>query len=66
MLFVIKGAFKNCFALSKIVLPDAVKEIQVDAFAFCPSPADITVGAKNKKYKALQGRLYTIDGKLVK
>ena len=54
-------AFCDCFKLKRIHLGKNLKKIAKDAFRGCPIE-DITVDPQNKKYKVLDGVLYTGKG----
>ncbi len=56
-------AFSHCDSLTSIVIPDSVISIGNCAFASCDNLTDIIVSGKNEAYKAVDGNLYTKDGK---
>ena len=58
-----KNAFENCFTMSGLHIPSSVTEIGDYAFSGCEAITEFTVGEDNKYYKAIDGDLYTIDGK---
>ena len=56
-------AFSRCHALTDIKLPKAVKEIGHSAFEKCDNLIEITVDSENKYFRAIEGNLYSRDGK---
>ena len=56
-------AFWNCKSLTSIVLPDSVIIIGAGAFTGCTKLTSITVNENNRKYKSIDGNLYSKDGK---
>ncbi len=58
-----KNAFKACINLSEITIPKSVKTIETDAFWGCNSITEFKVDSENTNYKAVDGVLFTKDGK---
>ena len=56
-------AFWGCNSLASITIPEGVTSIGGEAFHGCPSLTAIDVAADNTAYSALDGILYTKDGK---
>ena len=56
-------AFYGCDSLTEIVIPDSVTSIGVLAFYGCDSLTEISVDENNANYKAIDGNLYSKDGK---
>ena len=56
-------AFWNCKSLTSIVFPDSVIKIGAGAFTGCTKLTSITVNENNRKYKSIDGNLYSKDGK---
>ncbi len=54
-------AFRNCKSFTSIIIPDSVTSIGSDAFDDCSSLTSITVAKGNKKYKSVDGVLYSQD-----
>ena len=78
-LVIAQGAFRNCTALDKIMLPARLTEINLtkyvisggevlidsadSAFAGCTKLVSVSVMPNNKSFKAVDGVLYSADGK---
>lgn len=61
-LAVLEGsAFEDCSSLTSVSIPASVRRIDRLAFGNCTSLTAITVSAKNEKYTALDGVLFTKD-----
>ena len=58
-----KGAFSYCDRLANVTLGRALESIGDGIFDYCRSLENIAVSAENAYYKALDGSLYTKDGK---
>ncbi len=56
------SAFVECSSLTNVAIPDSVTAIGDDAFAGCSSLTSIEVSENNKKYKSIDGNLYSKDG----
>lgn len=59
-------AFQGCSNLKFIIIPTSVITIGVQAFSGCPELAYIEVDKNNKFFKAIDGNLYTEDGKTLR
>jgi len=59
-------AFYGCVALTEINISANVEYIGTGAFAYCHSLERINVAGDNENYKAVDGNLYTKDGKCLK
>ena len=57
------GAFFCCHALKTVTIPASVTEIATAAFAGCSNLEAFFVDANNPNYCAINGMLYTKDGK---
>ena len=57
--------FINCDNLTDVVISAGVSKIGENAFANCPKLKQITVDDKNKRYKSIDGDLYSKDGKVL-
>lgn len=51
--------FLNCTSLNKVCIPKSVRNIGRSAFGFCSSLTTFEVDAKNRRYTATDGVLYT-------
>lgn len=58
-----EDAFKGCSGLTCIELPESVTTIDEKAFCGCTGLSSITVSENNKKYKSVDGNLYSSGGK---
>ncbi|MBQ8447863.1 MAG: leucine-rich repeat domain-containing protein [Clostridia bacterium] len=58
-----EGAFRNCEKLKTVHIPANVSVISNTAFSGCTSLEGFTVDEDNAYYKAVDGVLYTADGK---
>ena len=56
-----KNAFYNCDSVSAVTIPDSVKYIGDGAFRGCESLTAISVSENNKRYKSINGDLYTAN-----
>ena len=56
-------AFWACHSLTSISIPASVTSIGKEAFFDCDKLTSITVDENNKKYKSIDGNLYSKDGK---
>ena len=56
------SAFKGCTGLTSITIPASVTSIDSYAFYGCTGLTNITVSDNNRKYKSIDGNLYTKDG----
>ena len=56
-------AFYSCTSLSSILIPASVETIAGGAFHACTALAALTVDSKNPYYQAIDGNLYSKDGK---
>lgn len=57
-----KEAFYNCDSVSAVTIPDSVKYIGDGAFFNCKSLTAISVSENNKRYKSINGDLYSANG----
>jgi hypothetical protein len=58
-----EGAFLDCSSLTTVTIPDSVTTIGDRAFSGCASLKTISVHPANQRYKAIDGVLFTKDGK---
>jgi hypothetical protein len=58
-------AFRECKSLTSVTIPDSVTTIGEGAFSNCPSLKTISVHSANQWYKAIDGVLFTKDGKML-
>ena len=58
-----KSAFSHCEFLKSIVLSATVTEFPHDAIMFCNSLQGISIDENNPTYRAIDGNLYSKDGK---
>ena len=56
-------AFRDCTALSTIIIPASVSVINNGAFRGCTNMSTIYVDVNNNNYKSINGVLFTKDGK---
>ncbi len=56
-------AFYNCGSLASVALPDGLETIGKRAFSHCDSLTEFTVSSANKHFRAVDGVLFTADGK---
>ena len=56
----LKGAFRGCKTVTKVIIPDSVTSI--GEWAFSASISLIIVDENNQNYKSIDGNLYTKDG----
>ena len=54
-------SFVRCHSLTEIVIPDSVEYIGREAFCACLSLTSIRVGAGNRKYRSIDGVLFSKD-----
>ncbi len=57
-----KSSFFGCKHVTRIVIPDSVINISSTAFWNCNSLTSIEVDRNNKKYKSVDGNLFSKDG----
>nr|MCR4563630.1 leucine-rich repeat domain-containing protein [Clostridiales bacterium] len=57
------NAFANCSQLERVSLSRSVTQISNNAFLGCDSLSQFTVAANNPSYSAIDGNLYSADGK---
>ena len=60
-----EGAFNECGQLKKVVIPENVRSIGQRAFSYCQTMDAFEVAQGNKTFKALDGVLFTMDGKVL-
>lgn len=58
-----EGAFSLCTALKTVSLPASVTAVSENAFISCTGITSFSVDSDNKNYKAVDGVLFTLDGK---
>ena len=61
--FIANGAMSNLSKATSLTIPKNVIQIGSGAFSGCTSLKTISVASDNTAYKAIDGNLYTIDGK---
>ncbi|MBQ7849140.1 MAG: leucine-rich repeat protein [Clostridia bacterium] len=59
------GAFADCTGVTAIHLPESLEQITGDAFSGCGSLTKISVEMSNPGFRAVDGVLFSKDGKLV-
>ncbi len=57
--------FAGCTALKQVNLPVSMKNISANAFDNCKALAKVTVDGENKNFKAVNGAIYSADGKVL-
>ena len=60
------SAFQYCSSLTSITIPDSVTDISSGIFSYCSNLTNIIVAENNPAYCAIDGNLYTKDGKTLK
>ena len=60
-----EGAFSGCKSLASVKLGASVSSINPSAFVLCKSIEEIEVARGNTDYKAIDGNLYSADGKIL-
>jgi len=58
-----ESAFSDCRALTSVVVPDGLQTIGEGAFTECDSLDSFTVSSGNSQFQAVDGVLFTADGK---
>ena len=58
-----EGAFYGCIKLTDVTIPASVETIGVAPFVGCLSLVNIKVDSKNVDYQAVDGNIYSKDGK---
>lgn len=61
---IVKYAFTNCSALKSVTIPASIKTIEEGAFRGCNFLENFIVAQENEAYTAIDGNLYTKDGKV--
>ena len=57
------SAFSDCTSITTVSIPESIEIIEKNAFHYCINLKSIDVNINNKKYKSIDGVLFTKDGK---
>ncbi|MBQ9800216.1 MAG: leucine-rich repeat domain-containing protein [Thermoguttaceae bacterium] len=57
------GAFDGCALLTSVTFPTSLQTLDAQAFRDCPALTQFQVAPENKNFRAVDGVLYSFDGK---